>query len=151
MDLYQLKTEIIEPVLKTLNMYSKEAIELMIGTCCQESSGAKFIKQIGGGPALGIYQMEPNTARDIINNYLKYRPELYGRVFSFYNENQSLDENLKGNLYFQTAIGRVHYYRCKGAIPKDLKGQSMYWKTNYNTPLGKGKPEEYIENYNELY
>jgi len=151
MDLYQLKKYIIEPVLIVLQMYSVEAIELVIGTCCQESRGGRFIKQIGGGPALGIYQMEPDTAKDIINNYLKYRPELYGRVFSFYNDKQTLEENLKGNLYFQTAMCRVHYYRCKGAIPKSPKGQSMYWKKNYNTPSGKGKPEEYIANYNELY
>tara|TARA_Y100000590_G_C15742063_1_gene1020602 strand:- start:425 stop:880 length:456 start_codon:yes stop_codon:yes gene_type:complete len=151
MDLYQLKEYIIEPVLKVLRMYSVEAVEQVIGTVCQESLGGRFIKQLNNGPALGIYQMEPDTARDIIGNYLKYRPELYGRVFSFFNERQTLEENLKGNLYFQTAMCRVHYYRCKGAIPKDLEGQAVYWKNNYNTHLGKGTVEEYIENYNKLY
>lgn len=151
MELNQLKLYIIEPVLKALNMYSKEACELIIGTCCQESHAGKYIKQIGNGPALGIYQMEPATARDIINNYLKYRPALHGRVFSFYNDKLSLEENLIGNYHFQTAMCRIHYYRCKGAIPKDLPGQACYWKKNYNTSLGKGSPIEYIENYNNLY
>jgi hypothetical protein len=46
-------------------------------------------------------------------------------------------------------MARIHYMRVPAALPKagDVSGQANYWKQYYNTPLGKGKPQEYIEKW----
>ncbi|MHC5804382.1 hypothetical protein ACYTX7_09245, partial [Streptococcus pyogenes] len=75
MDAKQLKVLVIGPTLKTIGLYSEAADQLILGTIFQESR-AKYLKQLGNGPALGVIQMEPNTYNDIWDNYLKYKPEL---------------------------------------------------------------------------
>ena len=52
---------VIEPVLKTLDLYSEDAVNLVLGTACVESECGRWLHQLGTGPALGIYQMEPDT------------------------------------------------------------------------------------------
>ena len=59
---------LITSVLKELNLHSDNAVNLLMGTAAQESHLGKYRKQIGGGPALGIFQMEPATFNDIVNN-----------------------------------------------------------------------------------
>ena len=46
----------------------------------------------------------------------------------------------------------IFYLRARGALPPadDVEGMAKYWKRNYNTFLGKGKPEEFVRNYREL-
>lgn len=152
MDFKQLEKYVIDIVLDAMSSYrpyidSYNVKQQMLGIIAQESHG-KYIKQFGNAPACGIIQMEPETAKDIQNNFLKYRPQLDGIVSKFYNDKMTLEENLIGNLYYQIAMLRVHLLRCKGSIPSDLMGQAKYWKDNYNTHLGKGTIEEYVRNYN---
>lgn len=129
--------------------YSKEAFELLCGTCAQESAFGKYRRQLGGGPALGIFQMEPATFNDCINNYLVYRPDLYNLIgeLSGIPEVELEPKHLETNDILATCMCRVKYLRAKGSIPKDLQGQAEYWKLNYNSYKGKGKVEDYIANY----
>ena len=48
---------------KAIDLYSPEVVELLMGTCAQESTMGKYRKQLGNGPALGIFQMEPFVFR----------------------------------------------------------------------------------------
>jgi hypothetical protein len=40
---------------------------------------------------------------------------------------------------------RVHYLRCPGTIPAGLRAQAEYWKKYYNTPLGAGTVDGYVQ------
>lgn len=60
MDKKQLR-ELITHVLKRYNLYSDNAVELLMLTAAVESNLGHYIKQVGNGPALGIFQCEPNT------------------------------------------------------------------------------------------
>lgn len=64
LDCSQFRALIIEPVLSKLQLYSKDAEELLVFTCAAESLGGTLLHQIQG-PAVGIFQMEPNTYTDI--------------------------------------------------------------------------------------
>ena len=142
----QLK-KLVNEVLLKMELHSDEAVELILGTIAQESAGGTYIRQITG-PALGICQMEPTTFKDIMNNYIKYKPEL-GRVVMFASGVSALkSEILEYNLAFSIAMCRVHYLRVSEALPNDLEGYAKYWKEHYNTRLGKGTVEEFIANYN---
>ena len=138
---------LVNEVLLKMELHTPEAVELILGTIAQESAGGKYIRQITG-PALGICQMEPATFKCIVNNYIKYKPEL-GRVIMFASGVSALkSEMLEYNLAFSIAMCRIHYLRVSEALPHDLEGYAKYWKQYYNTVHGKGTVEEFIANYN---
>lgn len=149
-DKTQLRENIIVPVLLRMDLFSHTAVNLLMGTCAQESRMGTYLKQLGNGPALGIFQMEPATYKDIWDNYLKYKPELAAKVLEFKATNKEDEWEMVGNLYYATAMARVHYRRVKASLPSDannIAGLAQYWKAFYNTPLGKGTVEEFIANY----
>ena len=136
---------IIEPTLEDLGLYSTAASELVLGTCLQESQ-LRYLKQLGTGPALGVCQMEPATHDDLWANYLQYRGKLAAAVMDIGGPD-ALD--LIHNLKYAVAMCRVHYRRVREPLPQagDLKRQAAYWKKYYNTNLGKGTEEEYINSW----
>jgi len=145
----QLREYIIKPVLNDLDLYSRSATNLLLGTAAQESKMGTYLHQIGG-PALGIYQMEPSTNLDIHGNYLSFNHELDTRVDQLCIPSLDIHQNLIYNLGYATAMARLHYYRITEALPDadDVEGLAYYWKVYYNTNLGKGTINEFIGNYN---
>lgn len=145
--------EIIRPVLAKMGGSNLAAEELLLGTAVQESLNFKYRRQMGNGPARSYYQMEPATHDDIWQNYLKYNAKRAELVASFLSSpTANKHDELETNDEYATAMARVHYMRVKEALPKqgDIQAQANYWKQYYNTPLGKGKPAEYIEKW-QLY
>ncbi len=145
----QLKEWIIIPYLESIGLNSSAAVNLLLGTCAQESSMGTFLHQING-PAVGMYQMEPLTYTDIIVNYLTYRPDLKRKIlYTCHFDSFPSYDQLISNLGFATIMTRIHYYRVFEPLPEasDVKGLAAYWKKYYNTPAGKGTEEEFISNY----
>ncbi len=151
-NLKQLVDCVIEPTLKKVKLFSRDAVTLLLGTCAAESRLGTYLKQIEG-PALGIYMMEPDTYYDIWYNFLKYRVQ--------YIENYNLEllqddiivpphEDLMCDLRLATFMARIHYLRVKQPIPSRLEEQAQYWKKYYNTYKGKGTVNGYISNYMRL-
>ena len=54
------------------NSDPKDLKELMYQTYLHESDGGKFDEQVGGGPAVGWWQVETGTAKDILENSGSY-------------------------------------------------------------------------------
>ena len=153
MDTKQLRTELIRPVLQKLDLWSKPAEDLLVGTACQESLCGKYIRQLGCKGkvgAFGIFQMELATHKDIWDNYLKYKDTLARKIRSLKAFNMSDADNLEYNLAYAVAMCRVHYLRVPKAIPTGIYGQAQYWKEYYNTKFGKGTIEEYQQNWNKF-
>ena len=152
MNINQLRRYIIKPVLEYLDLYSQSAENLLIGTAMVESR-LHYIHQLKGGPALGIYQMEPNTHDDIYSNYLAYRPELKKKALSLAGRcNQDdLSQEMIGNFNYSTAMSRIHYLRVPERLPdpEDVIGLANYWKKYYNTELGAGHARDFVNNYPE--
>lgn len=153
MDVNQFKDLIVVRTLEFLEPeipYSESAVNLLLLTWATESQGGKYIKQLGTGPALGIFQMEPATYRDIWQNYLSYKPDLSDKLnglccaLAF-----PKGENMIGNLYYATAMARVHYRRSTYALPTadNVPALAKMWKTVYNTHLGKGTVDKAIADY----
>jgi hypothetical protein len=142
----QFTSEIIIPALEVLGLDSKEARALLLGTAIQESR-LTYLRQIGGGPALGVFQIEPATHNDLYANFLSYRPEMRDRLLSL-GERQH--DSLIYNLRYAAAVARLIYYRAPGQLPDSLEGQAAYYKKNYNTPLGAGTEQEYIDNFTSI-
>jgi hypothetical protein len=149
MDAEQLKTLVIMPTLRDLVLYSDEAIQLLLFTCANESLGGSFLKQVSG-PALGIYQMEPETYNDIWQNYINFKSDLrlkFTHAFDIYR--MPPEDRLIYDLRFATAMTRIHYDRIPEPLPKlnDLDGMWTYYKKYYNSTLGKADYHQTIANY----
>lgn len=164
LNLSQFREYVVIPALSQLAGidYSLAADQLVMGTLAQESHGT-YIKQLGKGPAMGLFQMEPATHKDIWLNYLKYKKEL--RESLLFMTSDSVDENydshgwpdhnaLVWNNRYAAAMCRAHYIRKPEVLPKanDIKALAAYWKKHYNTVHGAGTVEEFIKNFPyELY
>ena len=154
LDVAQLRVLVVRPVLKYLDMWSESAENLIIGTAIQESH-LTYLKQLGGGPAVGLFQMEPNTHDDLWTNYIKFRPpivtKLQGLTFNRLIQDRFIPiaaNEMIGNMYYATAMCRIHYKRVPAPLPSsNPKDLAMYWKQHYNTPQGAGTPAEFISNY----
>jgi hypothetical protein len=149
-DSQHLRDLIIRPILQTLNLWSPAAEALVLGTAIHESR-LVYLRQVGGGPALGIYQIEPTTHADLCRNYLDHRPVLKERVAAFLAPSPEPDAQLATNLAYATAICRLLYYRAPAPLPEasDVDGLAAYWKAHYNTPAGKGTAAEWAKHYRE--
>jgi len=145
----QFRKHIIRPALEAIDLHSEAAEELVLGTAVKESE-LTFLKQLGDGPALGLFQMEPATHDDIWTNFLAYKKELATKVNAMVCHNR-LPEKMIWNLYYAAAMCRVHYYRVPAALPSqgDIDAQAAYWKKYYNTPLGAGTETEYLHSWDE--
>jgi len=147
------KTDLVEcvitPALLDVELFSQKAVDLLLGTAAQESHLGYYLRQISG-PASGIYQMEPNTYKDIWGNYLYYKPELVKKIKMFYGEHVSNNfEKITYDLRYATVMARIHYLRVAEALPEvgDVEGMANYWKKYYNTYKGKGITSDFIDNY----
>ena len=145
----QLTELIIKPTLIDLVEFSENALTLMVFTCAVESQGGYYLKQIKG-PALGIYQMEPETYNDIWQNYIKHNGSLLMRLLSNFEVNFMPNEDrLIYDLRYATAMTRIHYLRVSCAIPdkKDLHAIYSYYKQHYNSSLGAAQEDKAIQSY----
>lgn len=148
MDLNFLRAQ-IHQVLEPLILYSPAAEELLVATCAQESHLGFYRKQVNG-PALGIFQMEPATYRDILVNYLVYHPILDAKIKALAPDRAV--ENLVTNDPLAIAMARVQYLRAPGGLPDplDLNAIWTYYKAHYNTPMGAATKEQFYRNYKTL-
>ena len=124
--------------------YSDNARELLMMTAAVESDLGTFWYQQGGGPALGIFQMEPATYDDIFRNYIRYRNKLE----DFFIGEVSGYIALMYDLRHQILMARIHYLRVPEALPTtDLSSMAGYWKKYYNTEKGAGTVSKAVDKY----
>jgi len=150
MEPQHLRELVIRPALEEIGLYSKTAEDLVFGTACQESHCGTFLKQLGSGPALGIFQMEPATFTDLWENFLAFKPDLAAKMAPMFHGSPPQAEEMIWNLRFAAAMCRVHYFRVPAALPEagNIPALADYWKRHYNTPKGMGTVAEFIRNFN---
>lgn len=149
LDVGQLREKIVAPSLHGVGLWSLAAERLVIGTAIQESN-LTYLRQIKG-PALGLWQVEPATHRDLWKNWLWHRPLFVGLIrqtamVDIPNGNTPDDELLVFNLRYAAIVCRLLYRRIPAALPDadDWPGLAAYWKKSYNSHLGAGKPEQFL-------
>lgn len=138
--------------MQAIDLYSLAASNLVMGTAAQESH-LEYVKQLGDGPALGLFQMEPATHDDIWRNFLDFRQDLSESICN------SIDcpfkppaERMVWDMRYAAIMCRVHYVRVPEVLPDALNVNDMarYWKKYYNTEAGAGTEAEFVENYKRV-
>lgn len=145
-----LLTHVVRPTLRVLadaepRLDSGTARQGLIGTYLTEGVYRKEARlaQVGGGPALGIWQMEPETFDDLVdwlekthkrNGILTKIWRLQSQVYGGCGGDLKPEE-LTGNLYLACAFARLKYWRIPVRLPaaNDLGGWAEYWGKYYNT------------------
>ena len=144
LDVEQVRIEVVRPALRSIKLWSRVAENLVLGTGIVESR-LKYIKQLGTGPALGLFQMEPFTHNDLWRTTL-WGTELgmnVGNLIRPFHGIAPPATQLIGNLWYAAAMCRVHYRRIRAPLPSDnAMDLARYWKQYYNTPLGAGTVEK---------
>jgi len=151
----QFRDNVVKPALSTLalgnaDMNSPQAEELLMGTAVQESS-LIYLRQLSGGPGLGVFQIEPSTHDDVWTNYLAFRPELAAVVNTLAAGGKGTSAQLPWNMGYSAAIARLIYWRAPATMPSASGGTqalAAFWKQYYNTGSGAGTAAQWVNNYN---
>lgn len=120
-------------------LVSDSAVNLLLGTCAVESDFGTYLRQ-NGGPAVGVFQMEPATFNWLRDAFKGKYPWL---------ADCSANE-MMGDLCLAAIMARLRYRVVKEPLPLpgDVPALAAYWKQHYNTPLGKGTIEKFCDAYN---
>ena len=138
--------KIIDWSLDNLNMNSKDASALVYRTGMAES-GYRHLSQMGSGPAVGFFQVEPATIDDTWNNYVVYRKPVKEALEGMGYDPEDSRMRVMSSIPLQAAFCRLKYRRDRLPIPSadDVHAQASYWKRVYNTELGKGSVKHFIK------
>jgi hypothetical protein len=144
--------DLVGRVLKQIDLFSEDAVELVMGTVALESAFGTYLKQTGGGPAVGCSQIERATYKDLWQNFLKYKPELAAKVKAVMvnsDDPANHPEELEWNIALAIAMTRIFYLRVPEKLPSrgDLLAMERYHKKYYNTALGATRPGEFSDAY----
>jgi len=154
----QLLDYIIKPTLEYMggNYNSKNAQMLLLATAAIESDCGYDIKQING-PALGVWQMEPDTHDDIFancdvmqdvnNDMSKFKYEVLGLAPTYNSDEdfEAVNSDLIESPKYACAMARLKYSMDKEPLPdhKEIFEIYRYYKRIYNTPLGASTFEKF--------
>lgn len=144
----QFKALVIRPALAALDLPNPgPAANLLLGTALTES-GLEYLHQIGG-PALGVYQIEPATHEDVWANFIWWRGEIGRRMVALDAPNRPTHERLIFDLRYATAIARLIFYRSPIAMPAgdDAAAFAAFHKAAFNTSLGATDPSASVEHF----
>lgn len=148
----QFKSLVIIPTLERMGpkFNSPDAVHLLLGTALHESR-LTYLRQLPGGPALGLYQIEPTTINDIYENFLSYNADLEAIVHNLMNGMGRAFQAVT-NLAYSTALARLVYYRISEKLPdwQNSAQVASYWKRHYNTTKGAGRIQDFEQTYREL-
>lgn len=148
--------DFIENSKKLKGVYnSEDAQELLFGTACIESSlRPRF--QDSGGDAIGLFQVEYPTFKDLWNRAIKIKhPDLHRDIKEkFINPpfNDITFEDLQKNDVLCAIFARMKFAENDEAIPpaNNSIAQAEYYKKHYNTILGKSKAKDFVKRKNEF-
>lgn len=127
-------------------------VALVFETGIAETHGGYWVKSTYNNADMGVYQINKYTYNDLMK-WLK-RHKLDKQIMKFYDRKQSLQFNLIHNVAFNASLCVAHYYRYYGddlaKAACNVNNRAKMWKERYNTRLGKGTVEAYLERV-EIY
>ena len=123
---------------------SEAAIRLLCMIAGHESGQFSYTRQVGGGPALSHFQIEPVTAGDIFD-YIDSKPIILLQP--------AIPENPEALIFdplLAAACCRVYYLMDPHPLPAedDYDALSQYAKSRWNTEAGDADAYDYLYAYN---
>ena len=139
LDVLQFRQYVVRPALQSIGLWSDAAEELVTGTAMVETT-LNYVKQLNGGIAVGVCQMEPATYKDIKLRLFKEHKDLYDRIknYLYFDTFPLQADYLMGNMTASVIFCRLKYYLFPDALPEahDYSAMAAYHKKIYNTSHG---------------
>jgi hypothetical protein len=151
-------SEVIESTLKQYESlggarYSDEARELLLMVAAHESNQGSYLFQMAGGPAIGIYQHERNTIRDLYKHFITKNRKVDFAVACFVPNRKSFKdgdtiENCITDIRYATVLARAHFQRYPEPLPTTGElALAAYAKKYWATEEGKASIADYVHAY----
>lgn len=128
---------------------NQTALELILETAAQETRFGTYedpTKNAGNG----LCQFDKLPFEDT-----KIRTSKANKIKIYQTFGINIDyvewDSLRYNPLLSLIFCRLKYLLVRSAIPADVEGRAKYWKKWYNSYLGKGTEQEYIENSSLVY
>lgn len=120
-------------------LHSDHCVELLAMICAHESLGGKHRKQIGG-PALGLFQIEPVTHNSVWDNSdsIRARAKRYGIA----EDVSKLETDDRYSIW----VARHYLAQDPNPLPKTPEAMAAYCKSYWNR-TGKATPEKYLNDW----
>ncbi len=139
--MYEYLNALIDGALYSIQrVVNKDAKQLILGTIAIESDFGKHRRQLGGGGALGICQIERPTFNWLKDVYKDRLPFIKAIEF----------EDLEYNDFASIVFCRLRYLVVPYPLPPstDVELMAAYYKRHYNTYLGAATKEDFVAKYN---
>lgn len=129
------------------------ARHLLLGTAMVESGLNDVVGD--NGQSLSWFQINELTYRDIMQRFLPQREfNVCGILQKYYGHYLGMPsfDVLRYRLDLAVHVARLVYYKVAEPLPdySDIKGQAAYWKQYYNTKLGAGTEQKYVDCYTKF-
>lgn len=148
----QLVNLIVIPTLKEIpSGLSKQSVRAVSMIIAHESAGGKYIRQVGGGPALGITQIEPATHDDT----WKHGDSIWDNalhmgiidISEYRQKRHPKAERLLYDLRYAVFMTRQRLFMKIGALPSNIDELSIYLKKHWNSSGGAASNMSYRDDY----
>jgi hypothetical protein len=126
--------------LKKWGLHSDSAVKTICMATAHESGLGKYRKQLGGGPALGLQQIEPTT-HDSIWTYSDTIRER-AREFGILRDLNQLENDDSYSIW----VARHYLLMDVDPLPVGDIATALYCKSYWNR-TGKATAEEYLRDY----
>lgn len=126
---------------------SEEAVALLLGTALVESDLAPRF-QGSRGDAIGLFQVEYGTFRDLWDRSIKYKHRnLRAAIIrEFGGAGGGIEfEDLQKSDVLCAVFARMKYAEFPDKIPRDVAGRAAYYKKFYNTKYGAARESAYVD------
>lgn len=130
-------------------LYSPSAETILLMAAAHESHLGTYLRQIGGGPARGIFGVEIGTMEDNYLTFLNSRHALAQQIIDVTGIDGPDEYALEHNHLYNCIHARLKLYRRPGSIPDDLDGMAEYLVREYNAG-GDATAQEYLGDYRRL-
>lgn len=161
MNAEQFRTYILAPILLDMENLcgikeSQYAEDLLMATAAQETHLGEYVHQ-EGGPAIGIYQMEPATIQGLFNDYIYPKKVYYTNILGRYTSRGYDDlSQLHWNWGYATVLARLNYFRVPEALPAESNRDTLwyYYKKYWNTSLGAATQDQFnqsLDKYSDIH
>lgn len=134
---------LVRATLTDIKAHSDRAELAILMIIAHESGGGKARRQIGGGPARGIIQMEPPTFNDVIK---------FGEKAASYLRRAGFDPavvkcaDLEFDDRLSVVMARARLAMDANPLPDTPAAMAAYLKRFWNGP-GKATPEKYLKDW----
>lgn len=139
-NVHDFRTYVVQPAVNECMLYGVPGPsyidELLVATAAIESGMGKWLHQ-AGGPAVGVFQIEPASLHDLVNGFITPSKKLKP-LLDAHRLGVPVEEQVIWDLRLAAVIARLFYYRVKETLPTEITLQSLwhYYKKHWNTDAG---------------